>query len=73
VHALQVLRHDLMKLPSRAATHAEANAVTAEIAALQTEVERADTMTEVSSSSRSLSDDGSLVQLFMATFATPLY
>ncbi len=49
MHALQVLRHDLMKLPSRAATHAEANAVTAEIAALQTEVERADTMTEVSS------------------------
>jgi hypothetical protein len=53
---LQVLRHDLMKLPSRAATHAEANAVTAEIAALQTEVERADTMTEVSGGRRSLAD-----------------
>ena len=38
----QRLREDLMKLPGRDATRAEAEAVSAEIAALQADIERGD-------------------------------
>ncbi len=45
--APQLLRHELMKLPGRDTTAAEAEAVTADIAALQADIERADTTLEV--------------------------